>query len=51
MFIWIFLLGCDKKEEPKPKVIRTSFGYDCVKEGPGMVTCWESTGPPPEQKE
>ena len=51
MFVWIFLMGCNNKEEPKPKVIRTPYGYDCVKDGPNAVTCWESEGPPPEQKE
>ena len=46
----IFLDGMRQKEEAKPKVIRTPYGYDCVKEGPNAVTCWESKGLP-EQKE
>ena len=51
MLVWIFLMGCDNKEKPKREVVRTPYGYDCVKESPGVITCWDSEGPLPEKKE
>ena len=50
--IVLFLLftGCDTNKKPQSKVVRTPYGYDCIKiysgEGFSSIECWDSEGPP-----
>ena len=55
MFLFLFFVGCDKENRVAAgEVIRTPYGYDCIKtysgDGFSSITCWESKDSSPKNR-